>query len=331
MAFVDFWREIEGTYPKMPGTLARIYVNRAWSDIRDAGPWSFLQGFGVLTVPVVISAGSVTVTQFSDSIVADATAATALNAVVTGPPPLASTDLGVGRQIKIGASGIVANILTWTYNSPSAGLGTMTVDIPWQGATAATQPYTVYRAYYAAPSTDFLRYTSVNNPLQGYCIVGENLAMTQEWLNAEDPQRGSTGDPYRVVAYLPDASGRPVHEFWPGPQNAYGLYAIYQKRGTNLTNAVDLPATFPSGLLLERSHYYACDWASKNVGRFKELRGVAWEGNKVMHLKKYADDMAKARRNDKEIFVSGIIRQGQQYGFPWDGNWLQSHAPWGPM
>jgi len=331
MAFIDYWRELEGTYPKMPGTLAQIYVNRAWSDVRDAGPWSFLQGFGVLVCPAVISAGSVTVTQFSTTIVADATAAAALNAVVSSTPPLASTSLGVGRQIKVGAGSIVANILTWQFNQPSAGLGTMTVDIPWQGASAATQPYTCYRAYYAAPSTDFLRYTSVNNPVQGYCIVGENLAKTQEWLNATDPQRGSTGDPYRVVAYLPDATGRPVHELWPGPQNGYGLYAVYQKRGVNLTNAVDLPATFPSSLVLERAHYYACDWAGKNVGQFKELRGVAWEGSKVMHLKKYQDDMSKARRQDKEIFVSGIIRQGQYWGFPWDGNWLQSHAPWRPM
>jgi hypothetical protein len=329
MPFVDFWREIEGTYPKMPGTLAQIYVNRAWSDIRDAGPWSFLQGFGVLTVPPVISAGSVTVTQFSTSIVADATAAIALNAVVAGTPPLASTSLGVGRQIKVGA-GPVANILTWAMDSPSAGLGTMTVDIPWQDASAATQPYTVYRCFYAAPSTDFLRYTSINNTVQGYAIVGERLTRTQEWLNPLDPQRSSTGDPYHVVAYLPNADGRPVHELWPGPQNAYGLYAIYQSRGTNLTNAVNLPATFPSEALLERTHYYACDWASKNVGRFKELRGVAWEGNKMMHTKKYADDLARVRRQDKEIFVSGIIRHGGNFGFPWDANWLQSHAPWGP-
>ncbi len=138
MAFIDYWRELEGTYPKMPGTLAQIYVNRAWSDVRDAGPWSFLQGFGVLVCPAVISAGSVTVTQFSTTIVADATAAAALNAVVSSTPPLASTSLGVGRQIKVGAGSIVANILTWQFNQPSAGLGTMTVDIPWQGASAAT-------------------------------------------------------------------------------------------------------------------------------------------------------------------------------------------------
>src|SRR5690349_17903954 len=132
MAFADYWRELEGTYPKMPGTLARILVNRAWSDIRDAGPWSFLQGFGVLTVPPIITAGSVTVTKFSANIVADATAAAALDAVVSSTPPLANgSNLGAGRQIKVGA-GPLANILTWTMNSPSAGLGTMTVDIPWQ-------------------------------------------------------------------------------------------------------------------------------------------------------------------------------------------------------
>jgi hypothetical protein len=328
MPFIDFWRELEGTYPKLSSLLAQIYVNRAWQDIRDAGPWSFLQGFGILTVPAIITTGAVTVTNGSTSIVANTTAATALNAVVSSNPPLASTTLGVGRQIRIG-SGPVANILTWTMNSPSAGLGTMTVDLAWQQASASAQPYTVYRSYYATPSADFLRYTSINNPQQGYAISGQRLAGTQEWLNAIDPQRGSTGDPYNVVGYLTNATGHPVHEFWPGPQNAYGLFALFQKRGDALTAANDLPAVFPSGLLMERAHYYACDWAGKNVGQYRELRGVAWEASKAMHLRKYSEDLAKARRNDKEIFVSGIVSKGANWGFPWDGNWLQSHAPWG--
>src|SRR6266705_2940040 len=95
------WNDLVVTIPRLPPPHAQTLINRAWSDIRDLRLWSFLVGTGYIVTPQVITAGSITVTQGSVSVTPDATAAAALNAVVSANPPLAHAQIGIGRQIRI--------------------------------------------------------------------------------------------------------------------------------------------------------------------------------------------------------------------------------------
>lgn len=324
--YTTVWKLLEGEYPGLPGTRAQGIVNQAWRDICDSGPWSWLRTEGQLILPGVISAGSVTVVQGSLSVVADATATSALNAVALALPPLAGT-LGVGRQIRVGA-GPFYSITAW-----DSGSSTLTLDRTYAEPSGASQPYSVFKAYYSQPdpSGDFLKYQTILNPLVGYAIWGPRLTKDQEWLNARDPQRGSTGDPYYVVSYRVDSGGLPVHELWPTPSNAYGLVAEYDHKGVDLSSSVSLPGTLSRDVLVARSNVWASDWAAKNVGRFPELRGPNWLQMKQSAQADYKDQLSRARRKDEAVMVKGLIRRAGELGFPVDGSWLQSHAPWGPQ
>src|SRR6266446_4289081 len=98
MAWRDYLSELNAI-PRLPPAYAPILIRRAWHDLLDMKLWSFLTGFGDLYAPATIKAGSVTTTQFSPMVIADATAAAAFNAVGL-TPPFASPLLGVGYQFR---------------------------------------------------------------------------------------------------------------------------------------------------------------------------------------------------------------------------------------
>ena len=81
MAFIDLYRELVGTFPDLPPEQAKRFINRAQRDAYDAWNWSFLAGEGQLNIPDAVSDGTITLTQNSQVVTADATAAAVWNAL----------------------------------------------------------------------------------------------------------------------------------------------------------------------------------------------------------------------------------------------------------
>jgi hypothetical protein len=330
VALLDLALELRGQFPGLSFLLAQSLVNRAWADVRDGHLWSWLTAEGVLIAPAAIAAGTVTVTFGSTSVIGDATAAAAWLAVALANPPLASATLGAGRQFRT-LNGPLYNIVGFD------GVNTLTLERAFSETSGAGQTYQVYRAYFRPPQNDFLRYLALTRPDFGYAITGRKLYLTQEELNRRDPQRGATGDAYYAAAYRVDASGIPVHELWPHQVNQAAFVAMFQRRGVNLSApgaspVVDVPVTVMDYLVKARAEYYGAQWAVKNVRRLPELGGTNWLAVMQAAQANFREEMVKAVKQDKEIFLSNwILPKGASFGFPLDGRFLQSHdiSGWG--
>src|SRR5687768_3904637 len=106
MAYQDLWNELLAYVPSLSQFLAQRFVNRAWREIRQMKAWSFLLEEGFLIVPAKITAGTVSVAQFSKTVTPNAAAIAAFNAAGTHP-------LLGERQFRISPGSRVYNIDTW--------------------------------------------------------------------------------------------------------------------------------------------------------------------------------------------------------------------------
>ena len=321
MPFADYWSEVVGTIPKIDPLFAQKIVNRAWDSLKDERLWSFLRGVGILQAPQIIATGTVSVTQFSAIVTLNATANAALNNLTN---PLIGQ-----RQIRVGlGGGPVYNILSYSNN-----LAQITLDRPYQEATQTGSPYQVYRCYFSPAdqtgtyTTDFRMWTVLLNPIDGYAIVGENLRLTRQEIDARDPTRGAQDLAYTMAAYSVDANGMPIHEMWPHPTSQRTYVGLYRKRGQLLSNSVDLPASFPRRALVERSLQLGCDWAIANAGRFAELKGVNWALLKAESKREAEKFLQQARLADDDLMTENFLPQLRDYLMypPIDSDFAQSH------
>ena len=126
---------------------------------------------GQMYVPGTITAGTVTTVQFTNTIVFDATAAAALNAVAlaAAPQPLLTQ-----RQFRL-TGGPIYNITGWAMDTPSAGLGTATLDRPFAESSVSGLSYMVYLPYVPTPRADFVKFLSIADPINDYRFTRRNL------------------------------------------------------------------------------------------------------------------------------------------------------------
>lgn len=322
MPFQDYAYELTGWVPRLDLLLAHKLVNRAWHDIREARLWSWLIGEGTLVTPGLITAGTVTVTQFSNIVTLDGAASVALanlaNPVITL------------RQFRGVGGGQIYNIIA----VDNVGVpGALTLDRPWMDATKAGANYQIYRCYYTPADgngnfiSDFLMFKAILNANEGYAIVGKNLFLTKAELDARDPTRGATGNPYAVAAYKVDVNGNPVYELWPHPTSARGMPYVYRKRGVALSASVDVPQTVSYDMLVTKALDYAFDWAMVNAGRFTELQGVDWRLLKAEQNRKFEKQLQDAKRQDDNIILTNFLPDLRDYLSypPVDAGFMQSH------
>lgn len=339
--FLQLYKELTGEIPLLPDPEAGRFINRAWKRINDYRMWSWqIISNAQLFVPAAISVGTCSVTFNSTTVVMDAAATSALNAVAFGTPPLASPILGVGYQIRLGSSAQSLNapigpnytIVAWD------GAGNLTIDAPYGQETATGLNYQVLKAFYAAPylpvtSTgvdgQFARYLSITNLLDGYAITGRQLYFSQEDLNRIDPQRGGQGDAY-IMAYLQhNSNGQPVYEMYPNPVDTANTYqANYVSKGPLLTLTTSLPqvsyALDDAVSFLAKK--FAGQWAGANVARFKDLQGTNWVWYCQQMQEEFENSFRQCIKADDEIMPSPkpfVFNGG--FSFPLGGEFLQSH------
>lgn len=308
--FQDLAGELVGSVPRIDYLKARQLVNRAWREIRDSRPWTFLLAETTLDCPSQIATGTVSVSQFSKLVTADATAKVVLDVVGLNIP---LSD----RQFRIAGSTQIYNITN--YDDVT---GIITLDRNFAEPDNSASAYLIFRCYYKAP-TDFLRWLSIRDIQNGYSLRLHGL---RQELDRKDPMRTATGNPVQIFSYKADANGVPIYEMWPSPSTAQNYNAIYQRRGIDLIDGDSLPVSIPDELVAQRVLYYGAQWALMNAGRFPELRATRWEGIMADTKLQYQQLLEQTKRQDNEMFLQNYILDRDNTGrWPIDSRFMQSH------
>jgi hypothetical protein len=340
MPITNHMTELMGTFPRLPFLHSLQLINRAWSRVRDirAWSWEFVVDSQWFT-PAVINSGTVTTVQYSTIVTVDATAAAAINAAGL-VPPIASSVLGIGRQLRVGIStgitpmnGNIYNIVNWD------GVSQLTIDKPFGESSITLSPYQIYKCYYAAPSLPatnlpaanpgMIRIACLTNRANGSSVSGRRLNYTQQQLNSFDPQRGATDGYIRGLApYQTNSLGQPTWEAYPAPVSASAYAVTYWSRwpDVSLTQDFPQPPYCLSSCVLNLARVFAAQWALANVGTFPELGATNWVALQQMYKQDHLDDLKQCLKQDDEIMPMVPFFQGRKFSdFPLDGNFLQAH------
>lgn len=312
MTYKDYWSELLGYVPKLSPLLARKLVNRAWAEIREKFLWSFNVAEGFITTPAAVSTGTVTVVQGLATVVGDATADAAWAAI-------GNSALSV-RQFRSGL-GPIYNILS--YTSPN-----LTLDRVYAETSAAGAVYSIYQCYYPSPSTDFLRWISVIDPINGYQF---SLNHTKQDLDRIDPQRGAQDQPYWISSFrgslISATLGDPTFELYPHPQTYQAYPVVYQKRGLDFSLPTDhLPKSVSDETLMAKARSLAFRWAMASQTSDKVI-----SANWAFLIKdadaEFKESLEDDIRNDKEAFSQAVPTyiQSQYGGINLWGNYAMTH------
>lgn len=323
--FLDLYSELTAQCRSLDSLLAQKFVNRAWSDIGDKYEWSWLRAQGVLSAPASISTGTVSISQFSRDLTFNAAATAVLDAVGLGIP------LTV-RSIKI-AGGPPYQIASYTPG------GTATLDPlgpAYQETSASGASYSIVRAFYGPPASDFARYISIRDPVSNY-YIGFGANLTQDLLDRMDPMRSTTSQPQalfsaysnRTLADPTNTSSEitaysPRWEMWPYPTVSRGYQCTYRRRNTEFVNDDDtLPGSIDADTVMWRAKFLAYEWAESNKANQPLLQGPNWFNLMVAAQKSGDDAIRKAIKADRETFPNLTIQRRRGLGYGPD--WLQSH------
>lgn len=335
MAFRDLAAEVSGMLPGASPLLVETWIKRAWRAIRDKRTWSFLVTDDSIVCPAQITAGTLAITKYSNTVTADATASAALLAVGT----VVETAFQF-LSLRFGASGSTSEIYNITavdQTVPAAIV--ITLDRVVVEATDAASGYFCYRPYIAAPVSNFLRWIAVVDMVNGWAL---NLDYSSVQFDRVDPQRQSFGQAYTLGAYKNslDAPPVPIYEAWPGPTSGQTFYVRYRTQGVDFSAPADVqPLLIPDALIVQWAlGYYAYPWARINAGHFPALAKVNWtaaieesmvqiygiRGQRVGLLQ-------DAIRQDDNQSTQSVWNRGHglrstpKFPFPVDAAYLQGH------
>ena len=318
--YVQLYSECLGYVPKLSKLLARNLVNRALRDIYQKRLWSSNLRDGQLISPSIITAGTVTVTQYSNAITFDANAIAALNTLGFNPPVTSC-------QFRIGSSGGPVYSI-YTYNTVT---GAATLDRNYGESTGSGQAYQVYRCYYAAPDPNFERWESIYDPIQGYWL---RLHYSKTDFDRWDPQRGAQLNPvyvgrFRYGQNSADTSsfGIPMFEMWPHPTARVAYQCLWITKGPLLVNDGDTqPYYLPDDLIQTRARWRCYEWAEANKGSHPELKSTNWRGLMADVDALFKEQWLDAARMDEEVFLMNYkSRSLDKFPWPNTGQFLASH------
>ncbi len=316
MAFRDLYSSIMGYVPQISPQLAKTLVNQAFRDVRDSRLWSFNTREAVVLAPGITSAGTVSVTQYSKNVVFDATATTAINGISLSIPVTT-------QQFRVGSGGPIYSIQSWVSASSTA-----TLDRVYAEPTASAQAYSIYKCYYAAPESGFVRWVSFYDPINAYPL---RLHRAKSDFDKWDPQRGALGLPVYVGWYREGLTGEvaanlPLFELWPHPTFALGYIVDYEVRGADLVADNDvLPYAIPDDLVTRKARWRSYEWAMANAGSHPELKNIDWVSLMELVDQEYQKQLQAVINSDSETFLTTFTNRQQQGRYPNVGSFIASH------
>lgn len=295
MPYLQMYSELRGSVPKIPISLCRTLINRAYADIRRQNLWSFQVYESNWIAPALVNTGTTTaLVQGSNSVTFNAAAAAAIIASITGFNPINQ------RQFRVGVS-TVCNIIAFD------GVNTITLDRGYPDPVTNQQSqYQIYQVYYPAPYQDHLSFVAVRDMVSFADLV---LDKDQAWLMEQDPQRTYYYFPTHVVPYLLGADPTntstyqfPMFELWGVPlsNRAYQLYGI--RKGVDLVKNTDtLPPQITEEAVVQMAKYYAYEWAEARKGDMPRNQGPDFKFLMGEAKARYTDLYRKLRQQDREF------------------------------
>lgn len=252
MAFIDLISELANAIPGMSRQYARTLVNRAWRVVEDANLWSFQLQTTSWATPALITAGSVTPTLNSPTVLGDADAVTAWTNA--GYPFLTQ------RQFRIGNLSIY-NIIAF---DPDAGTITLNRNFT-DPLPTPPQGYQILQQLIPAPTKEFKRWLSVSDMYNNRPVF---IHKTKREIDLIDPTRQMTSNPSEIfsVGQNSDATssnkGFQMYEMWPTPLANLPYSGWYVTRfGALEKNSDTFPEPISDELILAKSREYMYEWA----------------------------------------------------------------------
>lgn len=298
--------------------LARTLVQRAHRDILESRSWSFLFEEGVLQAPQSITAGSISVDQFSTQVQADADARAELD--------LVTMDIPMGtRQFRVGTTTRIYNI-----ESYDPGTGIITLKEPFSEPSLTDSSYSIFKCYYLPPKVgtrvDFLRFITVRDLTNGRPL---RLNVQKKELDRRDPMRTSTEPPLVVSSFKADSNGDPLYELWPIPTAARAYVCLFTRRGQELEDDSDqLVYPLTDELLATRAQYHLCHWAEMNKGAYPTLRATDWRFLMGELSSRYERLLLNCKKQDDELMVQNVMMPRRLVTYPPSASYMQEHDTW---
>ena len=122
MAFIDMASELQEAIPGLDRIYAKTLIKRAWRVVQDANLWSFQLQQGGMSTPQVLTAGSISTSLGSNTLIGDSVATAAWSAL---PFMFAPTV----QQIR--ANGYSTYSIIAFDTTTNAPYGTLTLDRPF--------------------------------------------------------------------------------------------------------------------------------------------------------------------------------------------------------
>jgi hypothetical protein len=274
--------------PGLVSSYAITLLQEALSIIYGMQYWSWqVQTGGWLTPGLLFptggvgpgqSAGTITATPFTNTVVGDATASPQWLAYIQG------SNLPLFTQLQIRSPYYsIYNIISYKLNTPSAGLITLTLDRQWVDPGGSDLAYMIYQAYFPVPVADFKRFLGPrdltdNFPLDFWSLGQQDLALL-------DPERTNFSDPQYIVPYQQDQRpgsatyGNMLYELWPHQLSVIPYTFGYLRMGPTLVNSGDtVPYPLTEEALLWRAK--ECAYLYKEAQKGEQMErgmGADWK------------------------------------------------------
>lgn len=274
---------------------------------------------GTIFVPAQITAGTVTTTQFSASVVFNATAAAALNAVALPSPPQPTL---TQRQFRL-VGGPIYNIIAWD------GVNTATLDRPFAESSVSGLNYMVYLPYVPTPVADFGKFLSIVDPINNYRFIRRNLYRQKAEIDRRDPNRQAFSIPIWAASLdyttLPSGIVVPRYEWWPHGVQQINYNVAYQVRG-ELLDTDTLPLAISDATIIARARFYCYSFQITQPNVPKDMIGALVQAQRTVSAE-YADLLNKDHRNDDDIFENMVWENegDPSLSGPIDADFFQSH------
>jgi len=314
--------ELRGQVPKVPLPFCATLINRAWGEIRKNWLWSFNLYESSWISPPVLTTGTITVVQGSDTVQFSAAAIAAINTWQIQNPYTLVTQCQV-RPGNVAGIAQIYNLIQYDQIT-----GAATLDRIYADPSGTNVAYQLYQLYYAPPVRDHKTFISVRN-MQMFLDL--NLDTERAMVDRVDPQRSIYQFPTYVIPYMVDARGKgtqnasatlgyKLFELWGQPVNpfTYALYGI--RNGEDLINPTDeLPDEVGEDCVIALAKWYAYQWQEANKDMTPRAAGPDFKFLMGATREEYKQLLIMYRRNDKEFVdawftVRGLNYLGQNFG-----------------
>lgn len=320
MALNDMIQQLLLEVPGIASSQAQKYINEALGLIYDTQMWSWqLQTSGWLTPGLLFpvgpgnSAGTVTVTPFSDQVIGDAVASAAW-AAHSGRPLLTECQFRspyYSLYNIIGYSTLPGGYGSGGYGAGGygggSGSGVLKLDRPWMEPADSSSSYMIYQAYFPVPVPDFKRFLSARDTTNNWPM--DFWTKSQKDLMYEDPERTIFNDPNYFVPQQQDQRpgsatlGNMLYELWPHPLNQLPYTFMYLRRGPLLVKPTDtVPYPLTEEVVKWRAIEVACLYKERQKGEdMQRGMGADWKFSGEAAQEEYKKLLKPVKDRDDDL------------------------------